>query len=300
MISFRRDHYAINRKDDATDMNWLQIIITALVQGITELFPVSSVGHAVMLPYIAGWNNILDSKDFLPFVVMLHLGTALALLIYFFRDWVELISAFFQSPDPRNRRTPRRRTFLLLVVATIPAAIIGKLFENKFQQLFSSAISAAIFLIVNGIVLLVADRLSENSGNRKISDMSYLQSILIGCAQVFALIPGFSQSGVTMTAGLGLKLSYEESARFSFLLATPVILGAGVLELPKMLKAHSTHMLEFGLIGGILAGIVAYLSTAFLMKYFKTHEVRAFRPFAFYCIGIGVIVAVLASAHIHF
>ncbi len=281
-------------------MNWAQIIITALVQGITELFPVSSVGHAVMLPYLAGWTNILNSKQFLPFVVMLHLGTALALLIYFFRDWVDLIASFFQAPNSRNRRTPRRRTFLLLVVATIPAAIIGKLFEHTFQHLFSSALSAAIFLIINGIVLLMADRLSKKAGDRQISEMSYLQSGLIGCAQVFALIPGFSRSGVTMTAGLGLKLSYEESARFSFLLATPIIFGAGILEVPKMMKAHSTHMLHYGLVGGVLAGIVAYLSTAFLMKYFKTHEVRAFRPFAYYCIGIGVVVAVLAGIHIHF
>lgn len=281
-------------------MNWLQIIITALVQGITELFPISSVGHAVILPYILGWTNILNSKQFLPFVVMLHLGTALALLIYFFRDWIDLIWSFFQAPDPNHPRTPRKHTFLLLVVATIPAAIIGKLFEHKFRELFPSALSASIFLIINGIILLIADRLKKNSGNRKITDMSFMQSFLIGVAQVLALIPGFSRSGVTMTAGLGLGLTYEESARFSFLLATPIILGAGVLEVPKVLKDHATHMLAYGVVGGILAGIVAYLSTAFLMKYFKTHEVRAFRPFAFYSIGVGVIVAILSVAHIHF
>lgn len=281
-------------------MHWAQIVITALVQGITELFPISSVGHAVILPYLAGWTNILNSNDFLPFVVMLHLGTALALLIYFFRDWVNLIASFFQSRDRKAPRTPRRKTFLLLVVATIPAAIIGKLFEHKFQELFSSALSAAIFLIVNGIILLIADRLSKRQGHRKISEMTYLQGFLVGCVQVFALIPGFSRSGITMTAGMKLGLTYEESARFSFLLATPVILGAGILEVPKVIKAHDTHILTYGVVGGILAGIVAYLSTAFLMKYFKTHEVRAFRPFAYYCIGIGVIAAVLSAAHIHF
>lgn len=283
-------------------MHWFQIIITALVQGITELFPISSVGHAVILPYLFNWSDILSSTQFLPFVVMLHLGTALALLIYFFRDWLELISAFFQSPrgsERRRQRDARRRIFLLIVVATIPAAIIGKLFEHKFRQLFPSALSAAIFLVVNGIVLLLADRLSKRSGNREVAKMSYLQSFFVGCVQVLALIPGFSRSGVTMTAGLGLGLSYEESARFSFLLATPVILGAGVLEVPKMLKAHATHMLQFGLVGGILAGIVAYLSTAFLMKYFQTHEVRAFRPFAYYCIAVGIVVAILAGTHTH-
>lgn len=282
-----------------TPMHWSQIIITALVQGITELFPVSSVGHAVMLPYIAGWTKILNSKQFLPFVVMLHLGTAFALLIYFFRDWVALIGSLFQS-SRSSRVRANKRTLLLLVVATIPAAIIGKLFEAKFKDLFSSALSAAIFLIVNGLILLLADRLSRRAGSREISKMGYFHSFLIGCAQVLALIPGFSRSGVTMTAGMGLGLTYEESARFSFLLATPVILGAGILEVPKIIKAHAAHMITYGVVGGILAGIVAFLSTAFLMRYFRTHEVRAYRPFAYYCISIGVVVAVLASANIHF
>ncbi len=280
-------------------MHWSQIIITALVQGITELFPVSSVGHAVILPYLLNWTNILSSKQFLPFVVMLHLGTALALFIYFIRDWIELIGSLFQS-SRSSRVRAQKRTFLLIVVATIPAAVIGKLFEHKFRALFPSALSAGIFLAINGLVLLLADRWSRNAGNREIRQMTYLQSFLVGCAQVLALIPGFSRSGVTMTAGMGLGFSYEESARFSFLLATPIIAGAGVLEVPKMLKAHAPHMLSAGLVGGLLAGIVAFLSTAFLMRYFRTHEVRAFRPFAAYSIVVGVIVAGLAAAHIHF
>lgn len=282
-----------------TRMHWSQIIITALVQGITELFPVSSVGHAVILPYLLNWTNILNSPQFLPFVVMLHLGTALALFIYFIQDWIALIGSLFQSSRSTRVRA-QKRTLLLLVVATIPAAIIGKLFEHKFRELFPSALSAGIFLVVNGLVLLLADRWSRNAGNREIRQLSYFQSFLVGCAQVLALIPGFSRSGVTMTAGMGLGLSYEESARFSFLLATPVIAGAGILEVPKILKAHAPHMLSAGIVGGILAGIVAFLSTAFLMRYFRTHEVRAFRPFAAYCIVVGVIVAGLAVAHIHF
>lgn len=280
-------------------MHWTQIIITALVQGITELFPISSVGHAVILPYLAGWTDITNSKQFLPLVVMLHLGTAAALLIYFFRDWVSLIGSFFQKRDANNPRTPRRKTFLLIVVATIPAAIIGATLEHKFRALFPSALSAAIFLVVNGIVLLLADRLSRRTGTLKISEISYGKSFVVGIVQALALIPGFSRSGVTMTAGLTLGLTYEESAQFAFLLATPVILGAGVLEVPKLLKSHNMHMLTFGIVGGILAGIVAYLSTAFLMKYFRTHEVRAFRPFAYYCIIVGVVVGGMAAAGVH-
>lgn len=275
-------------------MHSVQIMIYAFVQGITELFPISSVGHAVILPYLLHWNQVSESPQFLPFIVMLHLGTALALLIYFWRDWVQLISSLFQ-------RKPRERRLLgLIVVATIPAAIIGKVFEHKFQALFPSALSAALFLIVNGFVLFWADGLRKRRNHQTINEISYMKSFLIGVVQAFALIPGFSRSGITMTAGLGMGLTYEESARFSFLLATPIIAGAGVLEVPKILKAHNPQMLHMGLLGGLIAAVVAFLSTAFLMRYFGNHEVKALRPFGYYCIIVGVIVALLAAAGIQF
>lgn len=275
-------------------MTSLQIIIYALVQGITELFPVSSVGHGVILPYLAGWTNISGNPQFLPLLVMLHLGTALALLVFFWRDWVDLISSLWM------RKPHQRRLLGLIVVATIPAAIIGKVFNHTFTHLFPSAFSASVFLVVNGLVLFAADYLRRRARDRTINEVGYGQSFLIGVAQVLALIPGFSRSGVTITAGLGLGLSYEESARFSFLLATPIILGAGVLEVPKMLKSHATHMIHLGLIGGLCAGVVALISTAFLMRYFQNHEVRALRPFGIYCIVVGVVVAVMSLAHVHF
>ncbi|MCY0887679.1 MAG: undecaprenyl-diphosphate phosphatase [Alicyclobacillaceae bacterium] len=275
-------------------MHASQIYIYALVQGITELFPISSVGHAVILPYLFHWTHISGSKVFLPFIVMLHLGTALALLIYFWRDWVDLISSLWL-------KKPRERRILgLIVVATIPAAIVGKLLQHKFEELFPNALSASLFLIVNGFVLFLADRLRRRRTTKEVPQISYVQSFFIGLVQAFALIPGFSRSGITMTAGLGTGLSYEESARFSFLLATPIIAGAGILEVPKILKSHSTQMLHLGLVGGLLAGIVAFLSTAFLMRYFRTHEVKALRPFAWYCIGVGAIVAVMASFNLYF
>lgn len=275
-------------------MTSLQIIIYALVQGITELFPVSSVGHGVILPYLAGWTEISGNAQFLPLLVMLHLGTALALLVFFWRDWVDLISSLWMHK-------PRQRRLLgLIVVATIPAAIIGKVFNHTFTHLFPSAFSASIFLIVNGIVLFAADYLRRRAGDRTINQVGYGQSFLVGVVQVLALIPGFSRSGVTITAGLGLGLSYEESARFSFLLATPVILGAGVLEVPKMLKSHATHMLHLGLIGGLCAGIVALISTAFLMRYFENHDAKALRPFGIYCMVVGAVVAVMSLMHVHF
>jgi undecaprenyl-diphosphatase len=280
------------------DVTWFQIIVTALLQGITEMFPVSSVGHAVILPYLVGWTNISESEQFLPFVVMLHLGTAIALLWYFRRDWVELIASLFRGGQA-GPAAQQRRILFLIIVATVPAAVIGKLFEHKLRALFPSALSAAIFLVVNGIVLLIADRLRRKAGSGQIENLSYLQSFGIGLVQSLALIPGFSRSGVTMAAGLASGLSYEQSARFSFLLATPIILGAGVLEVPKVIKSHEPGMLGYGIVGGLLAGLFAYLATAFLMRYFKTHEVQALRPFAFYCMAVGAIVAVLSLTGIH-
>lgn len=277
-------------------MHLVQIVIYSIVQGITELFPISSVGHAVMLPYLLGWKSISHSPTFLPFIVMLHLGTAFALFLFFIRDWIDLISSLW-LPKPKQRRL-----LGLIVVATIPAAIIGKLLEKKFTALFPSALSAAIFLIVNGLILFYADRLRSNrrSHTKTTAQMGYLQSFFIGVIQAFALIPGFSRSGITMTAGLGVGLDYEESARFSFLLATPIIAGAGILEVPKMLHAHTPGMLHFAVIGLILSAIVAFLSTAFLMRYFGSSESRALRPFGWYCIVVGVIVGILAALHIHF
>jgi undecaprenyl-diphosphatase len=280
-------------------VTWFQIVVTALLQGITEMFPVSSVGHAVILPYLAGWTNISESDQFLPFVVMLHLGTAIALLWYFRRDWIEFIASLSRGGQG-GPLAQQRRTLLLIIVATIPAALIGKLFEHKLRELFPSALSASIFLVVNGFVLLAADRLRRKAGSGQIENLSYLQSFGIGLIQALALIPGFSRSGVTMAAGLASGLSYEQAARFSFLLATPVILGAGILEVPKVIKSHEPGMLGYGIVGGILAGLFAYLATAFLMRYFKTHEIRALRPFAFYCMAVGAIVAVLSLAGIHF
>lgn len=274
-------------------MTWLQVIVYALVQGITELFPVSSVGHSVILPFIFGWTNISGSNDFLPFIVLLHLGTAAALLIFFWRDWVDLIASLFTN------RPKQRKLLGLIIIATIPAAIIGKLFEHKFRALFPSALSAGIFLVVNGLILFAVDRLQKRGQRvRAKKDVSYLEAFLIGCVQVLALIPGFSRSGVTMSASMIAGLDYEASAKFSFMLATPIILGAGVLEVPKMIHSHNMQMLQFGIIGGILAGIVAFLSTWFLMRYFNTHEVRAFRPFAWYCIIVGAVVSIAAAFHL--
>jgi undecaprenyl-diphosphatase len=154
-------------------------------------------------------------------------------------------------------------------------------------------------LIVNGIILLIADRLKHRQGSVPLHRLSFGKGFLVGLVQVLALIPGFSRSGITMTAGLGVGLEYDEAARFAFLLATPIIAGAGILEVPKVLASHDTTMIHLGLLGGLLSGLVAFLSTAFLMHYFRTHEVRALRPFAYYCIVVGGVVSILAALGLH-
>jgi len=274
-------------------MSIIQVIIFAIVQGITELFPVSSVAHGIFVPTILHWNTVLTNPAFLPFVVMLHLGTAVALFFYFLKDWVH----FFRSPfrkDPGSSKD--RKTFLLVIVATIPAGLVGLLLEHKLKDLFTSGRSAAIFLIVNAFVLFLGDRLRRNTRSDHLSldlhELSYGKAIFVGLCQCLALIPGFSRSGVSMVGGLMTGLKYEAAARFTFLLATPLIGGAALLEVPKLLKGDH-HYLVMALLGGVISGIAAYLSTTFLMKWFKSHEVQALRPFGYYCLIAGILVLVL-------
>ncbi|MCL6577021.1 undecaprenyl-diphosphate phosphatase [Kyrpidia sp.] len=275
-------------------MTWIQALWFAAVQGITELFPVSSVAHAVMLPAVLHWP--VDPDGLLPFTVMLHLGTAFALLLFYWREWLSLIGSLFHSRAPE-----KRRVFVLLVVATIPAAVIGGLFEKTLRAHFPSAASAAFFLMVNGVILWIGDRqrrramarsgmfLRMGREDEEIARLGLGQSFLIGSAQCLALIPGFSRSGMTMIAGLYAGLGYEAAARFAFLLATPVILGAGILEVPKLFHDQHRDLLGPALVGGLAAGVAAFVSVWILTRYFQQQEVRAFRPFAIYCLVIGLV-----------
>ncbi|KYP80933.1 hypothetical protein AYW79_00470 [Ferroacidibacillus organovorans] len=275
-------------------MHVSQTLIFALIQGITELFPISSVGHGVLLPYLLHWPNVQANPAFLPYLVLLHVGTAVALLIYFFRDWLTFLIALFakdsKSSVVAKRQRIARKEFILLVVGTIPAVIIGGLGAKKFASLFATPRVAMIFLIVNGIILILGDRLLKRKGNRNMDDLNFKEILVIGVLESLALIPGFSRSAMTMIGGLMYGLRYEAAARLSFLLATPVILGAAVKELPKL---HNNHtMLTMGLLGGLVAGIAAYASVWFLMRYFKTHEIKALRPFGYYCVGLGGLVLI--------
>jgi undecaprenyl-diphosphatase len=269
-------------------MDLLQTFIFSIIQGITELFPISSVAHGVFTPYIFNWNLKPEflKEHFLPFVVMLHLGTAVALLLFFKSEWIDIIRSVFDSRDRESRRL-----IVLIIVATLPAAIIGVVLEKPLTHIFSDVTSAAFFLIINGFLLYFGEKM-KGRGNKEILDLSLGQAFIIGLFQSLALIPGFSRSGSSMTAGFWMGLKHEEAARFSMLLATPIILGAGVLEIPKLAGSEIQGLFQISLIGGILSGLFAYLAVWFLMRWFKKNEIDAMRPFAYYCWVVGAIILI--------
>jgi undecaprenyl-diphosphatase len=266
-----------------------QVVVLALVQGVTELFPVSSLGHAVILPDLLGWNIRQDDETWLPFLVVMHLGTAVALLLYFWRDWFDFAMAVLANRGPRP--TEERRLFWRVVAATLPAVIAGAALEKVLRHVFASPSIACAFLVLNGLMLFVADRM-KRSDSKSIDALTWTDALIIGVMQCLALIPGISRSGATMVGGYRVGLNHEDAARFSFLTATPIIIGATVFELPKLLKNHAKlggHMLQNSVIAGAVAGVAAFISVWVLMRWFKQHEVKGFTPFAVYCVAAGAL-----------
>jgi undecaprenyl-diphosphatase len=268
--------------------------LIAVLQGATELFPVSSLGHAVVVPALLGWGLDEHGAAFLPFLVLLHLGTAVALLLYFWRDWWALAAGCLGISDPHRRRESRH-IVMLLVVATIPAVVLGAALEHFFQRLFGAPLIAAGFLAANGVLLLVGEALRGRVAEapaRPIATLTFVDALVIGSWQCLALLPGISRSGATIVGGLLRGIDHAASARFSFLIATPIILGATAKEVPKLLHAGvAPGVLQTASIAAVLAGVVAFASTAFLMRYFANNDRWALNPFAYYC-----LVAGLASA----
>jgi undecaprenyl-diphosphatase len=326
-------------------LTFAEAIIVGLIQGTTELFPVSSLGHNVLIPAIVGgtWAKDLNvskpESPYLAFVVGLHVATAIGITTYFWRDWVRIIGGFFSSIRDRDIKTPDQKLAWMIIVATIPVGLAGLLFEHAFRVIFGVPWRAAAFLFVNGLILFAGERYrtrksrdadeavlraqeeqpvlvganqrmggAHSSGHRaerqaevasaiqadrRLTSYSYWEAVIIGSAQILALLAGISRDGVTMVAGMFRGLSRQDAARFAFLLATPVILAAGVLKIPDLFGPLGDGIRPQIFAGSIVSGVAAYLSVRFLMKYFQT---RTLYPFAIYCVvaGLGAFVYLTA------
>ena len=284
------------------NINIWQTLFLALLQGVTELFPISSLGHTVILPALLGWGDLVRDQHFLPLIVALHLGTSIALVIYFWRDWLKVIMTLVNSvKNGEVEKGTESWVSWLILIGCIPAGILGVFLETPLKQLFASPIIAASFLIVNGVILFLGEfmrrretsksafELQKPGAYRPLASLTWKEAIVVGLAQSLALIPGISRSGVTIVAGLGIRLSHEDAARYSFLLGTPLIGAAALLEVPQLF-GQSVSVLTLILAGMIVSGIAAFLSTRFLLKYFETGRLN---PFAYYCIGAGIVSLVL-------
>ncbi|MFI1917233.1 undecaprenyl-diphosphate phosphatase [Nocardia sp. NPDC020380] len=303
-------------------ITYLESIVVGALQGVSELFPVSSLGHSILLPaWIGGqWGRDLDmsAKDspYLALLVAMHVATALALVIFFRRDWVRILGGLWDVLRTRKIRTPEARLGVLLVLATIPVGLAGLVLEKAVRNYLGTPIPTSIFLALNGFVLLGSELLRKRDNKRatvlvpsrhaadwsvqdttvlpildsdrasdvRLSGLGIKDAMVIGSAQIAALFPGISRSGSTIVAGLFKGMKHEDAARFAFLLATPVILAAGVLKTPELFKPANHDILGPALAGSVVAGILAYVSVKFLVKYFET---KTLTPFALYCLVIG-------------
>ena len=286
-------------------------MIMGVVQGLTELFPVSSLGHGVLVPALLGWHNLVNSQSqsesfFLVFLVGLHVGTAVGLIVYYRATWFALFRGLFRQLGdvPRNGirslwrlNTPETdanyRLLFVLALGSIPVGIAGVLLERKLRVLFDKPLAAAAFLCVNGVILLVGERLRRNVGRharfKRIAAMTPLNALVIGSSQIFALFAGISRSGVTMVTGLSSGLDHEESANFAFLLATPVILMAGLYKLPSLMGSLGDGVRTQTLVGALCAMVAAYIAVNFLAKWFTT---RNLVPFGIYSLVVGALCLV--------
>jgi len=281
-------------------MSWWQALFMGLLQGATELFPVSSLGHAVLVPSLLHWSFKQSDPSFVPFLTLLHLGTASALLVLYRRQWVDIVRGFI-SASLRGRITAdNERLAMLLLTGTLPAAILGVFLENRIKAFFASPYEAAGFLIANGLLMLGFEVLRRRAERRDAADaktraeveerftdaahISFLAALVVGACQALAFLPGISRSGVTIGGGLLAGLRHEEAARFSFLLATPVILGAGLIEVPQLRSTPGDVLVSYAA-AAVLAGLAAYASARFLLRYFRSGRLD---PYGWYCVAAGL------------
>ncbi|OBI40865.1 undecaprenyl-diphosphate phosphatase [Mycobacterium sp. E796] len=296
-------------------LSYVEAVVVGAFQGVTELFPVSSLGHAVLVPALVGgqWGRDLNvstpESPYLAFIVGLHVATAAALLVFFWRDWLRIVAGFFSSLRYRRIQTPDERLAWLIVVATIPVGLAGVALEHLFRTTLGKPIPAAAFLLLNGIALYAGEVLrrrvspagdEEHEDHRgeaidnRLAQLPMGRGLVIGSSQILALLPGISRSGIAMVAGLWRGLSHEDAARFSFLLATPIILAAGVYKIPDLFGPLGAGIGGQVLAGSVASFVCAYLSVRFLTRYFQT---RTLTPFAVYCAVVGGASLVWLSVH---
>ena len=297
----------------ASALSYFQAVVLGLLQGLTELFPVSSLGHTVLFPTLFGWNKLVDAQSakesfWLALVVMLHVGSALGLLAYYWRDWVQIVKAFFRSLARRRVETPTERLAWLIVVASIPAGILGLALEHPLRTLTAKPEIASIFLMLNGCLLFAAERYRRRAevrelalregakpdGARELDTLEYREALVVGVAQTSALVAGISRDGVTMGAGLARGMDHSDSARFAFLLATPIILAAGVFKIGDLLGPLGDGVRGQAIIAAVCAAAASVAATAFLVRYFRS---RNLVPFGIYCLvfGAGMTVYIAVS-----
>jgi undecaprenyl-diphosphatase len=300
----------------SSTLSYFQAIVIGLLQGVTELFPISSLGHSVLVPELLGWHHLVagqsaDESFYLAFLVGLHCATAIALVVFFWSDWVAVLRGLGTTLRRRRIETAPERMAWLLILGTIPVGIVGLLFEHSLRTLFAKPMAAAIFLTVNGLILLGGERLRRRAevrrliaghdhhpdavdgAGRDLDTLELREGVLVGAGQILALFAGISRSGVTMVAGLLRGLDHEDAARLSFMLATPVILAAGVYKLPDLLGHNGDGIRGQVLAGSLCAGLAAYAAVRFLTRFFET---RTLTPFAVYSLVVGIgMIAHLAA-----
>jgi undecaprenyl-diphosphatase len=287
----------------ASTLTYFQAVVLGVLQGVTELFPISSLGHTVLFPTLFGWNELVKVQSqsesyWLAFVVTLHVGSAIGLLIYYRHEWVRIVKAFLAILVTRRSDTSTERLAWLIILARIPAGIFGLAFEHQLRQLTAKPEVAAVLLMVNGLILFGAERFRRRAevrelairegakpdGGRELATLEYREALVVGVAQSSALAAGISRDGVTMGAGLARGLDHSDSARFAFLLATPIILAAGLFKMPDLLGHLGNGIRGQALVAMVTAAITAVFTVAFLVRYFKT---RTLIPFAIYCVVFG-------------